>query len=454
MNFINFQLYKLYTKEMKDKLIASFMAFENQEAVDTTSDFHKIRAAAMQQFEKIGFPSKKQESWKYTSLKQVLKTDFTLFPQLPKYELQLADVDAYFLKGIDSYKIVFVNGVFNPFLSETAHDGMDVCLLSNAINELRYKIFFENYFNTIASKEEGLAALNTAFASEGAFIHIRKNTVLRKPVKIFYFTTDTGKPTMLQPRNLIIVDENSQVKIIERHQSLSSKEVFTNTVTEIFANTRAHIDYYKVQNDNENASVVDSTFIQQKEASVVAMNTFSFGGNLTRNNLSFYQKGEHIDSILNGISMLSGKQHIDNQTNVYHNQPNCESHELYKGIYDGQSTGVFNGKVIVDQIAQKTDAYQQNDNILLTDEASINSKPQLEIFADDVACSHGCTIGQLDKNALFYMKQRGIPEEEAKALLLYAFTNEVVSQIKIPVLKTLITAVVSEKLGVDLGIDL
>ncbi len=430
------------------------MAFENQEAVDTTSDFHKIRAAAMQQFEKVGFLTKKIEEWRYTSLKNLLKTNFTLFPEIPKHELELGAVDSYFLRGIDSYKIVFVNGVFSPFLSDTTHDGMDISLLSSAINEVRYKIIFEHFFNTIASKKDGVTALNTAFASEGAFIHIRKNTVLQKPIQIIYFTTDTGEATMLQPRNLIIVDENSQVKIIERHQSLSKKHVFTNTVTEVFANTRAHIDYYKLQNDNENTSLIDSTFIQQKENSVVSMNTYSFGGNLTRNNLSFFQNGKHINSILNGISMLDKKQHVDNQTNVYHNQPNCESHELYKGIYDGQATGVFNGKVIVDQIAQKTDAYQQNDTILLTDEATINSKPQLEIFADDVACSHGCTIGQLDKNALFYMRQRGIPKKEAKALLLYAFTNEVVSQIKMPVLKTLVTEVVSKKLGVDLGMDL
>lgn len=430
------------------------MAFENKSSVETDTDFHKVRGAAMQQFEKVGFPTKKDEDWKYTSLKSLLKNDYSLFPLQTKQEPLLKDVKNYFLKGTESFKIVFVDGVYNEFLSEVTHDDMDICILSSALIDTKYKIVLDHYFNQIASKEQGFAALNTAFASEGAFIHIPKNKIVGKPIQILYFTTDSEKSIMLQPRNLIIVDENAQIKIIERHISLSKDKTLNNTVTEVFANKRAHVDYYKVQNDHKNASLVDSTFVRQKDYSVVSVSTFSFGGDMTRNNLTFYQKGEHINSILNGISMLDGEQFVDNQTNVHHQQPNCESNELYKGIYDGKSTGVFNGKVFVEKIAQKTNAFQQNDNILLTDEATINSKPQLEIFADDVACSHGCTIGQLDKNALFYMRQRGIPEKEAKALLLYAFTNDVVDKIKIPALKSLLTKIISKKLNVELGIEL
>lgn len=439
---------------MKEKLITSFLAFENKGSVATDSDFHQVRATAMQYFEKLGFPTKKDEDWKYTSLKSILNNDYSLFPDLTKHEIQLSEVDIFFLKGIDSYKIVFVDGVYNSYLSETTHEGMDICLLSAAIEKTKYKIVMDYYFNKVAATNDGLTALNTAFASEGAFIHIKKNTIVDKPIQIIYFTTSCEKDILLQPRNLIIVDENSQVKIVERHQSLSDNKVLNNTVTEVFANKRAHIDYYKIQNDTKNASLIDSTFVQQKEQSVVSVNTFTFGGDMTRNTLSFYQKGEHINSILNGMTLINGTQHVDNQTNVFHQQPNCESHELYKGIYDDQATGIFNGKVFVEKIAQKTDAYQQNDNILLTDDATIYSKPQLEIFADDVACSHGSTIGQLDQDALFYMRQRGIPKKEAKALLLYAFTNKVVEAIKIPVLKTKITKIISEKLGVDLGIDM
>ena len=230
--------------------------------------------------------------------------------------------------------------------------------------------------------------------------------------------------------------------------------MLTNSVTEIFANKRAIVDYYKVQNDNENASLIDSTFIKQRQESHVSAHTFTFGGNLTRNNLNFYQHGERIDSTLKGITIIGDKQHVDHNTLVHHIEPNCESHQDYKGIFGDSSTGVFNGKVLVDKEAQKTNAFQANNNILISDKSSINTKPQLEIFADDVKCSHGCTIGQLDDDALFYMKTRGIPEKEAKALLMYAFANNVLESVKIPELKARINKLIANKLGVDIGFNL
>jgi Fe-S cluster assembly protein SufD len=251
-----------------------------------------------------------------------------------------------------------------------------------------------------------------------------------------------------------VVDENSHVQIVERHQSLTSNPVLTNSVTEIFAGKRAIVDYYKIQNDNEKASLIDNTFIKQKRESIASVHTFSFGGKLIRNNLNFYQEGERMDSILKGITIIGNKQHVDHNTLVHHLEPNCESHQDYKGIFSENSTGVFNGKIIVDKKAQKTNAFQSNNNILLSDKATINSKPQLEIFADDVKCSHGCTIGQLDESAMFYMRSRGIPEKEAKALLMFAFSNNVLSSVKIPELKQRITKIIANKLGVDLGFDL
>lgn len=259
---------------------------------------------------------------------------------------------------------------------------------------------------------------------------------------------------LLQPRNLIVVEENAHVQIIERHQSVTDNPVLTNSVTEIAANKRAIVDYYKIQNDNKNASLIDSTFVDQKRESHVSVHTFSFGGKLTRNNLNFYQNGEHMDSTLNGVTIIGDKQHVDHNTLVHHIEPNCESHQDYKGIFNDSSTGVFNGKVIVNKEAQKTNAFQSNNNILLSDKSTINSKPQLEIFADDVKCSHGCTIGQLDESALFYMKSRGIPEKEAKGLLMYAFSNNVLKSVKIPELKQRITKIIATKLGVNIGFDL
>ena len=253
---------------------------------------------------------------------------------------------------------------------------------------------------------------------------------------------------------LIVVDENSHVQIIERHQSSTSNPVLTNSVTEIFTNKRAIVDYYKIQNDNASASLIDNTFIKQKQESFASVHTFAFGGKLIRNNLNFYQNGERIDSTLKGVTIIGENQHVDHNTLVHHIQPNCESHQDYKGIFGENSTGVFNGKIIVEKEAQKTNAFQANNNILISDKATINTKPQLEIFADDVKCSHGCTIGQLDESAMFYMRSRGIPEKEAKALLMYAFSNNVLSSVKIPELKQRITKIIANKLGVDIGFDL
>ena len=436
--------------ELKEKLVSSFLAFED--TIDIDSPVHDIRSEAIKTFETNGFPSKKEEAWKYTSLNSILKHDYSVFPK-QENALEYRDIKKYFIHDIDTYKIVFIDGKYSSHLSQTTHDGIDVCLMSSALNKPKYRLIIENYFNKVATKDS-LASLNTAFSSEGAYIHIPKNKLVEKPIQIIHFSTGNEAALMLQPRNLIVVDENSHVQIIERHQSLTDNPVLTNSVTEIFANKRAIVDYYKVQNDNKNASLIDSTFVNQKDQSHCLVHTFSFGGKLTRNNLNFYQNGERLDSTMKGITIIGEKQHVDHNTLVHHIEPNCESHQDYKGIFADSSTGVFNGKVVVEKLAQKTNAFQSNNNILLSDKASINTKPQLEIFADDVKCSHGCTIGQLDESALFYMKQRGIPEKEAKALLMFAFSNNVLNSVKIPELKQRITKLIAMKLGVNIGFDL
>ena len=437
--------------ELKEKLLSSFMAFE--ERIDVHSELHDVRTNAIKNFESKGFPTKKEEAWKYTSLNTILKNDFTVFPKIEN-TIQYSDVKKYFLHEIDSYKVVFIDGVFSSFLSSTTHDGIDVCLMSSALTKPKYKMIIDNYFNQVASKDESLTSLNTAFANEGAYINIPKSKVADKPIEIMYFSTGKEVALLVQPRNLIIVGENSHVQIIERHQSLNDNAVLTNSVTEIFAQKRAIVDYYKIQNDNLEANLIDNTYVSQKLESTVSVNTFSFGGNLTRNNLNFYHLGERIVSNLNGITIIGDKQHVDHYTLVQHAQPNCESHQDYKGIFSDRSIGVFNGKIFVEKEAQKTNAFQKSNNILLSDKATINAKPQLEIFADDVKCSHGCTIGQLDETAMFYMQSRGIPKKEAKALLMYAFSNAVIESIKIPELKQRITTIIANKLGVKLGFDL
>lgn len=437
--------------ELKEKLLSSFMAFEAR--VDVQTELHDLRTAAIKNFEHKGFPTKKDEAWKYTSLNAILKKDFSVFPK-NEATIEFKDVKKYFLHEIDTYKVVFIDGVFASNLSSTTHDGIDVCLMSSALTKPKYKMMIDTYFNQIANKDESLTSLNTAFANEGAYINIPKSKVADKPIEIMYFSTGSEAALLVQPRNLVIVGENSHVQIIERHQCLNENAVLTNSVTEIFAQKRAIVDYYKIQNDELEANLIDNTYVSQKQESHVSVQTFSFGGNLTRNNLNFYHFGERLTSTLNGITIIGDKQHVDHYTLVHHAQPNCESFQDYKGIFSDRSTGVFNGKVYVEKEAQKTNAFQKSNNILLSDKATINAKPQLEIFADDVKCSHGCTVGQLDETALFYMQQRGIPKKEAKALLMYAFSNAVIENIKIPELKNRITAIIATKLGVKLGFDL
>jgi len=436
--------------DLKEKLISSFMAFENE--VDVDAYVHDIRSEAIKTFEEKGFPTKKEEAWKYTSLNRVLKQDYSVFPR-KENALEYRDVQKYFIHNIDSYKIVFIDGRYSSHLSQTTHEGMDICLMSSALSKPKYRLVIENYFNKIATKDS-LSSLNTAFSNEGAFIHIPKNKLVQRPIQIVHFSTGDESALMLQPRNLIVVDENSHVQIIERHQNLTENPVLTNSVTEIFANKRSIVDYYKIQNDNAHASLIDNTFVKQAKESHCSVHTFSFGGELIRNNLNFFQHGERINSTLKGVTIVGDKQHVDHSTLVHHMQPNCESHQDYKGIFGDNAVGVFNGKIIVDKEAQKTNAFQSNNNILLNDKATINTKPQLEIFADDVKCSHGCTIGQIDDNAMFYLRTRGIPEKEAKALLMYAFSNNILSSVKISEIKQRITKLIANKLGVNIGFNL
>jgi len=435
---------------LKEKILSSYLAFEDY--LEDDSPIHELRNKAIKTFEDHGFPTKKQEAWKYTSLNSLIKEDFSIFPK-KETALEFKDVKKYFLHEIDTYKIVFIDGVYSSFLSSTTHDGMDICLLSAALSKDKYKPVIEAYFNK-AAKEDSLTSLNTAFAKEGAYIFIPKHKEVEKPVEIINFYTGSEAALMLQPRNLIVVGENAHIQIIERHQSLSENAVLTNAVTEIFTEKRAFVDYYKIQNDLPSASLIDHTHIKQERDSVCSVHTFSFGGKLTRNNLNFYQHGEHCDSILKGVTILENKQHVDHNTLVHHIAPNCESHQDYKGIFNDNATGVFNGKIYVEKDAQKLDAFQQNNNLLISDKATINSKPQLEIFADDVKCSHGCTIGQLDEEAMFYLRSRGIGEKEASALLMYAFANNVLESVKIPELKKRINKLIAKKIGVNLGFNL
>ena len=435
---------------LKEKILSSFLAFENEKDID--SYVHSIRSKAIKKFESEGFPTKKLESWKYTSLKRTLKYDYKLFPS-QKDVIDFKDIQDYLINDIESYKIVFVNGKYYSNLSETTHEGMDICILSSALTQSKYDLIIENYFDKI-SKKDGITSLNTAFSHEGAYIHIPKNIQVDKPIQILHFSTGENESLMFQPRNLIVVDENSQVEIIERYQSITNNNVLVNSVSEIYVNKKSNVKHYKIQNDKKSSSLIDNTFVSQEHSSSYNLHTFSFGGDLTRNNLNIFQNDQRIESTINGITIIDDEQHVDHNTLIHHKEPNCTSHQDYKGIYGGKSVGVFNGRVLVEKEAQKTNAFQANNNVLISDKASINTKPQLEIFADDVRCSHGCTIGQLDNNALFYLRSRGIPEKEATALMMFGFANKVLTSVQNQEIKSMINKIIASKLAVKIGFDL
>lgn len=432
-----------------------------EQIINTHSDFlgtlnHRFlddaRLQALKKFEKLGFPTKKDEEYKYTNLAEIVKKDYNFFAK-KEHNISKEQIDELHLGEENFDYIVFVNGELRKELSKISIGNIEMLSFNYALNDENHKAVFEKYFNTISSEENPFVDLNNAYCKFGFFLHVPKNTVIEKPIHVFYLSQNQEENTFYNTRNLLIVEDNSKVEIIESHHNFDDTFTFTNSVTEIIVYPNAKADWHKLQNDSDTSYLVDNTYAKQEKDSLATVNTFSFGGKLVRNNLDFIHNGSNINSFMNGITVINDEQLVDHHTAVHHRFPHCESYQNYKGIFNGKSHGVFNGKVFVEKEAQKTNAYQQNNNVLLSEGASIDSKPQLEIFADDVKCSHGCTVGQLDSEALFYLRARGISEKEAKALLLYAFAHDAMENIDIEPLKQKVSKLLAEKLGVDLIVE-
>jgi len=389
----------------------------------------KDKRVVFDSFIKKGFPTNSDEEWKYTSLKKIVKSEYNLFPEFS--EIDNSIINKYSL-GIKD-KIVFVDGnlVFSPEIKGVQITGFSDfdCRNNDAISEL-----------------------NSALAKSGFTIIIEKDIVVENPIEILFF--NFTKNSFSQYRNRIIIGENSEVKIVENIQDLSKSSTLVNHFTHVSCNKNTKVEYNKIQNNTQESNLIDCMNIFQNQDSVCEVNTLIFGGGFIRNNLNFEQNGSNCESNMNGISLLDANQFADNHTFVDHKTAHCRSNEMYKGIYLEDSRGVFNGKIMVRQDAQKIDAFQANNNLLLSDNSTIDSKPQLEIYADDVKCSHGCTIGQLDEEALFYMRSRGIGISEAKAVLTYAFASEVIESLSIPELKNLSQKLLAHKLNVNLDFSL
>ena len=407
------------------------------------------RAEALSQFLAAGFPTKKDEEYKYTNLSEAVNKQYSLAPK-QEFHITKKQLDQLHLGEEHFDFIVFVNGKFQKALSKISIENAEFLTLNNAFSS--NKDLVEKYFNQIKPKNTAFTALNDALYNDGFFLFVPKNTVIEKPIHLFYISENQDENVFYTTRNLLIVEEGAKVEVIESHHNFDETYTFTNSVTEIFVGKNAKADWHKLQNDSQTTYLVDSTFAKQERDSLATVNTFAFGGKLVRNNLDFIHTGENINSFMNGITIIGNEQLVDHHTAVHHNEPNCESYQNYKGVFKDKAHGVFNGKVFVNKIAQKTNAYQQNNNILLSEGATIDTKPQLEIFADDVKCSHGCTVGQLNDEALFYLRARGISKKEAQALLLYAFANDAMENIDIEPLKLKVAKLLAEKLEVNIDL--
>lgn len=433
-------------KDLKNKLVKEFQSFESKLNGEASGNFHQIRKDAIAVFEELGFPVKKMEEWKYTNLKPLTDHDFH-YPFEISSDIKASDIEKYLFAKENINLLVFVNGIFTSELSTIISNSENVFIGNIHEGRRKHSDIFEKHFSKYAEyRNRSLVALNTAFSGDGAFIYVKKNTQLNEPVHILNISDSSEENVMSQPRNLFIIEEGSKVEIAEDYYSKGDNYSFSNMVTEIFCGKNSMTGHYKIQNENSKGYHVGMTQVHQEQDSNYSNTTISWGGSILRNDLNALFDGENTESHFFGLYLLSEKQHVDNHTLADHKMPNCFSNELYKGIIGGHATGVFNGKIMVREDAQKTNAYQSNGNILLSDDATIYSKPQLEIFADDVKCSHGATSGQLNKDEMFYIKSRGIGESDAKILLLKAFVSDVLDSIRIDEFKKKIEEKLESKL--------
>ncbi len=401
-----------------------------------------LREQAMQSFLKQGIPNRKSEEYKYVNVELMLKDNFNFSTDKTISSEQIST-----LKILDdAIQIVLVNGKFNSSLSKVSNLPKGLLIGSLAAVAKSNNSIFEKHYSKYADvNTDVFIAMNTAMAIDGVFVHISKGAVIEKPIHIIHIST-SNENLITNSRNLIVVEENAQTKIIESFETIDSKaKIVNNALSEIVVDASANVQHYKIQNENEWCNLINTTQVIQKKQSVFSTSNFTLAGALVRNNLNIVLDDENIESHLYGLYLTNGNQVVDNHTLVDHRKPNCNSNELYKGIINDKSSATFNGKIFVRKDAQKTNAFQSNKNILLSDDGTINTKPQLEIYADDVKCSHGTSTGKLDEDKIFYLRARGLSQESAKKLLMHAFASEVVDFVKIEELKNYIESKISKR---------
>lgn len=437
------------TLEIKKHYLSHFADFENRLNGGKLKPVHQLRKSAISNFSEIEFPTTKDEEWKYTNISPLLK--YTFQPaQQPLKELDVK-VSHFLFNRMEHSLIVFINGIYSKKLSKVKDlpKGVVVQSLADAIKDDNQIV--KTHLGQYADfKNHIFTSLSTAFVQDGAFIYVPDGKIIEDPIHILFMTISKKNKILVHPRNLFVAGKNSQSTIIEHFASLNDEEIyFTNSVTEIVTEENAILDHIKLQEESKKAFHIGRMDVHQGRDSNFSSHLISFGAEISRNDFNTRFNAEGGESMLNGLYLIEGYQLFDAHTLIDHAKPHCSSHEHYKGILMDNSRGVFNGKVIVRKDAQKTNAFQENNNIILSDNALVNTKPQLEIFADDVKCSHGATIGQLDNDAMFYLKSRGIGDDKAKAILIHAFASDVVRFIKVNAVREYIESILKSKFHED-----
>ena len=404
-----------------------------------------LRKQGIHEFRANGFPTIRDEDWRYTNIRPLQKQSFAPV-DTPVDSTSPEKFSQSLLPGLDSYRIVFIDGHYSPALTSEAAlpEGVNAQSLATAIQSGSDEV--QKLLGSCTPlHKSGFNALNTAFIEDGLYLRVGDDCTIERPIEIVFYNTERGGQ-LVQPRNLLVFGERSQAKIIERYVSLSDISYFTNAITEVVVQQSAIIEHTKLQEESSKAFHVGGIFIRLSGDAQVVSNNVALGSLIARTDLSVALTAEEGRCNLNGVYLANGRQHIDNFTQVDHQKPNCKSDEFYKGVLDNRARAVFRGRVIVHQDAQYTDAEQQNRNLLLSDDAEIDTKPQLEIYADDVKCSHGATVGQLDEDAMYYLRTRAIDEPTARSLLTYAFAGDVISRFSLKSIRRHVENVLSKKL--------
>lgn len=437
---------KISGQSILDALTGKFEAFEKSLNGQSKSAIHQVRKDAFKALKENGFPAPKDEEYKFTNLTKALEKNIDFESTTPAPSVTSEQIELVKIPNLDAYNIVFINGEFSAENSDKfSIEGLDISSFEQAAGNDANNV--AKYFGKQANfQNDAFVALNTAFSQNGAVITVKDNVVIDKPIALYFVSDGAQSQPIYNTRNIIVIGQSAQVTILEKFDTLGKEKSFTNAVNEIFVAENANAKYFKIENDVAATYHVSNVNVAQERNSRFTSNTIALNGAMVRNNLDIKLNGEGCESYMNGLYVLGEKTHVDNHTVVDHIMPNCYSNELYKGIMDDKSKGVFNGKIFVREDAQKTNAFQSNKNILMTDDATMNTKPQLEIWADDVKCSHGCTTGQLDQDAMFYLQARGIRKERARAILLHAFAIDVIENFEIKAIQDYVEEIITARL--------